>query len=151
MFFPAIRRFLAKHFLRQCGSNLRVKYNADVSPDVAVGDNSELGQRCLIHAGVDIGSNVIMGPDVKIYTRNHIIDDLTRPIQEQGKCFKKTLIGNDVWIGANVIILPGVTIHNHSVIAAGAIVTKDVPEYSIVGGNPAKVIKLRNQRNNIDQ
>ena len=60
------------------------------------------------------------------------------------KDYFETHIGNDVWIGANVIILPGVTINDHSVIAAGSIVTKDVEAYSIVGGSPAKLIKKRN-------
>ena len=147
LFFPWIRNFLAKKFLKKCGDNIRVKYNSDVSPDVSIGNNSELGQRSLIHAGVEIGNNVIMGPDVKIYTRNHIADRLEIPIQIQGKSFKKTKIENDVWIGANVVILPGITVGSHSILAAGSIVTKDVPKFAVIGGNPAKVIKFRNEEN----
>jgi len=84
-----------------------------------------------------------MGPDVKIYSRNHKTDRLDIPIQRQGKNYLETKIGNDVWIGANVIILAGVTIGSHSVIAAGSVVTKNTEPYAIVGGIPAKTIKLR--------
>ncbi len=142
--FPWLRQKLVKSFLAGCGENLRVKYNSDISPNIKVGDNSELGQNCLIHANVIIGSYVIMGPDVKIYTRNHIFTDLSQPISKQGKITKVTKIGNDVWIGANAIILPGVVVADHSIIAAGSIVTKSVPAFAIVAGNPAKVIKYRN-------
>lgn len=145
LFFPWLRRKLAEGFLTKCGKSLRVKYNCDVSPSVEVGDYSEFGQRCLIHANVKIGSYVIMGPDVKIYTRNHIFYDLNTPIALQGKSNHTTIIGDDVWIGANVVILPGVEIGNHTILAAGSIVTKSVPEYAIVGGNPAKIIKFRNE------
>lgn len=145
LFFPWLRRKLAEQFLEKCGTNLRVKHNADVSMNVSVGDHSEFGQRSLIHGGVSLGSHVIMGPDVKIYARNHRTDDLTVPIQLQGKVQKHTTIGDDVWIGANVVVLPGVVVGDHAVLAAGAIVTKDVPDWAIVGGNPARVLKYRNE------
>lgn len=145
-FFPFIRRKLAERFLESCGTNIRVKYNCDISPNIKIGDHSEFGQGCLIHANVEIGSYVIMGPDVKIYTRNHNFADLSRPIALQGKSTKSTTIGDDVWIGANVIITAGVKVQSHAIIAAGSIVTKDVPEYAIVGGNPAKIIRYRNEK-----
>ena len=88
-----------------------------------------------------------MGPNVKIYTRNHNFNDLSVPIALQGKSSKPTFVGDDVWLGANVIITAGVIIGNHSIIAAGSIVTKNVPDFAIVGGNPAKIIKYRNEKN----
>ncbi|MCP5382485.1 MAG: acyltransferase [Kordiimonadaceae bacterium] len=145
LFFPAIRRFLANIFLLKCGSNLRVKYNSDVSMNIEIGNNSEFGQRCLIHSDVKIGDDVLMGPDVKIYSRNHITRSLEEPIRTQGKVTLRTIIGNDVWIGANVIILPGVVVNDHAVLAAGAVVSKDVPPYAIVGGNPSRILKYRNE------
>jgi maltose O-acetyltransferase len=145
IFFPWCRRKLVEGFLPTCGKRVRVKHNADISPSVEVGDYSELGQHSLIHAGVKIGSYVIMGPSVKIYTRNHIFDSLDEPIARQGKSSRATVIGDDVWIGANVVILPGVTVGDHAIIAAGAVVTKSVPSLAIVGGNPAKVIKYRSR------
>ncbi len=143
-FFPLLRRKLAEMFLLECGKHLRVKHNCDVSPNIRVGDFSEFGQHCLIHADVTLGSYVIMGPNDKIYTRNHIFNDLKKPIALQGKNSKPTRIGDDVWIGANVVITAGVNVGSHSIIAAGSIVTKDVPDYAMVGGNPAVLIKFRN-------
>lgn len=110
---------------------------------IQIGNYSELGTNCVIQSNTFIGNNVIMGPDIKIYTKNHKFDSLEIPIQLQGHTNEKTVIGDDVWLGANVVILPGVTIGNHVVVAAGAIVTKDVPDYAIVGGVPAKVLRYR--------
>ena len=143
LFFPKLRQFLVSNYLLNCGENLRVKSGAEISPNSIVGNNSELGTRSMIQSDVTIGNNVIMGPDVKIYSRNHITDNTDIPIQHQGKEILKTIIGDDVWIGANVVVLAGVKIPNHSIVAAGAIVTKDFEEYSIIGGCPAKLIKKR--------
>lgn len=143
LFFPWLRNKAVQYSIIRCGKKIRVKSNADISPNIIVGDFSEIGTRALIQGNVEIGDYVIMGPDIKIYTRNHEFLDLEKPMAIQGKRYYKTKIGHDVWIGANVIILPGVTIGSHSIIAAGAIVTKDVPEWAIVGGNPAKTLKYR--------
>lgn len=140
---PKIRQFLVSRFLISCGKNIRVKKGAEISINSRVGDNSELGTRCLIQANVTIGDNVIMGPDIKIYSRNHKAERVDIPIQLQGKDYLKTRIKNDVWIGANVIILAGITIGNHCIIAAGSVVTKDVEDFSVIGGVPAKLIKKR--------
>jgi maltose O-acetyltransferase len=143
-FFPRIRNFLVRNFVIKSGEKVRVKSNADISPNIVIGENSELGTRCMIHGNVEIGDHVIMGPDVKIYARNHIHNSLEVPIQKQGKEYLKTIVGDDVWIAANVVITAGVKVGNHCIIAAGSVVTKDVPDYAIVGGVPAKVIKYRN-------
>lgn len=142
-FFPKIREFLVSKYLKKCGKKLRVKRGAEIAMNSTVGRDSELGTRCLIQSNVLIGNNVIMGPDVKIYSRNHKSDRIDTPIQKQGKEFLKTVIGNDVWIGANVIILPGVVVGNHCILAAGAVVTKNVEDFCVVGGNPARLIKNR--------
>jgi maltose O-acetyltransferase len=143
LFWPALRSWLVSRFADSCGERPRVKSGCDVSPYLRIGDRTELGTRCLIQGGAVLGSDIIMGPDVKIYTRNHQFDDTAVPIREQGKRFAATRIGDDVWIGANAIILSGVTVGDHSVIAAGAVVTADVPPWSIVGGNPARLIRSR--------
>jgi acetyltransferase-like isoleucine patch superfamily enzyme len=78
---------------------------------------------------------------ITVTALNHNFKDTSKRIDEQGISTKSIIIGDDVWIGANAVILPGVTIGNHCVIAAGAVVTKDVPDNTLVGGVPAKVIK----------
>ena len=143
MFFPNMRSWLVKNFMKKCGRSPRVKKGAEISPNATLGSYSELGTNSLIQANVHIGDHVIMGPDVKIYSRNHKYDSLDMPIQAQGKNYFETHIGNDVWLGANVIVMAGCTIGNHVIVAAGAVVTKDVPDYAIVGGVPGKIIKFR--------
>jgi len=144
LFFPYLRSFLVRKYLKECGRKPRVKKGAEISPNATLGDHSELGTRCMIQSNVHIGNNVIMGPDVKIYSRNHKFDRLDVPIQAQGKSYYETYIGNDVWLGANVIVTAGCKVGNHVIVAAGAVVTKDVPDFAIVGGVPAKVLKYRN-------
>ena len=143
MFFPKLRSLVVMSFLKSSCKKLRVKKGAEISINATIGNNSELGTRCMIQANVSIGDNVIMGPDVKIYSRNHRFDRIDIPIQMQGKTYHETIIGNDVWLGANVIITAGCKISNHVIVAAGAVVTKDIPEYAIVGGVPAKILKYR--------
>lgn len=145
IFFPAIRSFLVRNYLASCGANPRVKKGAEISPNSKMGNNSELGTRCMIQSNVQIGDFVIMGPDVKIYSRDHKFESLDMPIRDQGKNHYQTIIGNDVWLGANVIVTAGCKIGDHAVVAAGAVVTKDVPDFAVVGGVPAKILKYRNE------
>lgn len=147
LIFPALRAALVRRFADACGRDIVVKSNADVSPHIAIGNRSELGRDCLIYGGVTLGDDVLMGPGVKIFSRNHRYLAVDVPIAAQGEDFKPVRVGSDVWIGANVLIMPGVTIHDHAVIAGGAVVTKDVPEFAVVGGNPARVLKWRGQSN----
>lgn len=112
---------------------------------MSLGDYSGIGINAKIGGACTIGKYVMMGPNCTIYSRNHKFSDLSRPMMEQG--YSEDLpveIGDDVWIGGNVTILPGVKIGSHSIIGACSVVTKDVPEYAIVAGNPAQVKKYRN-------
>ena len=145
LFFPAIRKFLVRRFATHAAQNIVVKSWADISPNIQIGSRSEIGTRCLIQANVRIGKDVMMGPDVKIYSRNHGHDRIDIPMIDQGQIEKAVVIGDDVWLGANCLIMPGVRIGNHCIIAAGAVVTKDTPDYAIMGGAPAKVVKMRNE------
>ena len=110
--------------------------------DVLIGDNTRIGIHCTVIGPVTIGSHVNLAQGITVTALNHNFEDTTKRIEEQGVSTKPVVIGDDVWIGANAVILPGVTIGHHSVVAAGAVVTKDVPSNTVVGGVPAKEIKL---------
>lgn len=145
LFFPALRRALVRSFVDECGKEVHVKSNADISPHIRIGDRSELGCNCLIYGGVTIGSDVLMGPDVKIITRNHNFSDLTIPIRAQGDYERPVVIEDDVWLAANVVILPGVRVARGAIVAAGAVVDRDVLPYTVVGGVPARIIGRRGE------
>jgi acetyltransferase-like isoleucine patch superfamily enzyme len=108
---------------------------------VTIGDHTRIGIHCTVIGPVSIGNNVNLAQGITVTALNHNFEDVTRRIDEQGISTKPVVIGDDVWIGANAVILPGVTIGRHVVVAAGAVVTKDVPDYCVVAGVPAKVVK----------
>lgn len=140
----AFRQFCGKLMLSSCGKDVNIEKNAFFSQKVKLGDYSGIGVNAKIYGTCIIGNYVMMGEDVTIITRNHRYDMLDTPMMYQGfEEERPVIIGDDVWIGDRVTILPGVQIGRGSIIAAGAVVTHDVPEYSIVGGVPAKIIKSR--------
>ena len=143
-FAKKIRRFWAKKILSSCGRDVNIEHNASFGPQVELGDHSGIGINCELYGPVSIGENVMMGPEVIIYTSGHRHDRTDIPMMQQGN--SETLpvvIGNDVWIGRRAMIMPGVKIGNGCIIGAGAVVTKDIPDYSIAAGVPAKVVKNR--------
>jgi acetyltransferase-like isoleucine patch superfamily enzyme len=109
--------------------------------DVMIGNHTRIGLHNTIIGPVEIGSHVNLAQGITVTALNHNFDDTQKRIDEQGVSTIPVTIEDDVWIGANAVILPGVTIGNHCVVAAGAVVTKDVPPHSLVAGVPAKVIK----------
>ncbi len=111
--------------------------------NITAGENCSFNSYCVVHGLVKMGNNVRIAPGAKIFGENHTFSDLTKPICHQPNSQKGITIGNDVWIGANSVICDGVTIGDGVVIGAGAVVTKNVKAYSVVGGNPARVLKDR--------
>ncbi len=109
--------------------------------DVMIGDYTRIGLHNTIIGPVTIGSHVNLAQGITITALNHNFSDPDKRIDEQGVSTTPVTIGDDIWIGANAVVLPGVTIGSHSVVAAGAVVTKDVPPHSLVAGVPAKIIK----------
>ena len=109
--------------------------------DVIIGDYTRIGIHNTIIGPVTIGSHVNLAQRITVTALNHNFEDTDKRIDEQGISTKAVTIEDDVWVGANAVILPGVTIGRHSVVAAGAVVTKDVPENTVVGDVPAKIIK----------
>lgn len=141
-----IRAFLAKGFIAYAGKNINLQRGAVFCSRLRIGDNSSLGIRSMVQGDVRIGDNVMMGPEVYIYTQNHAHDRVDIPMIQQGyEEERPVIIEDDVWIGSRVTILPGIRIGKGAIIGASAVITKDVPPYAIVGGNPAKVLKMRDE------
>ena len=140
-----IRYLCCKHIFLKCGKDVDVGHGADFEDgqQITLGDSSGIGTNSHLNGEVTIGNNVMMGPEVTIISISHNFSDLTRPMNVQGSTRKWVIIEDDVWIGTRAIILPGTRIGKGSIIGAGSVVTKDVPQYSIVGGNPARILKTR--------
>ena len=144
-FAKKLRGIFAKQIVAYKGKNVNIEKHAYFTPGLKIGDNSGVGIRCEVNGEVTIGNNVMMGPEVVIYTSSHAHDRTDITMIEQGsEEIKPVSIGNDVWIGRRAMIMPGVNIGNGCIVGAGAVVTKDVPDYCIVGGVPAKIVKRRN-------
>ena len=109
--------------------------------DVIIGDHTRIGLHNTIIGPVTIGHHVNLAQCITVTALNHNFEDKIQRIDAQGVSTKSIVIGDDIWIGANAVVLPGVSIGNHSVVAAGAVVTKDVPPHTLVAGVPAKIIK----------
>ncbi len=145
-----IRNYVASQMFKSCGQKVIVGRGASIGSGatIEIGSHSGIGRNCYLN-NVVMGSYVMMGQDVLIFPSNHNFSDLVKPMSKQGAGEIRILhIEDDVWIGSRVIILASVNkIGKGAIVAAGSVLTKDVPEYAIVGGNPAKVIKYRNQSN----
>jgi acetyltransferase-like isoleucine patch superfamily enzyme len=109
--------------------------------DVIIGDHTRVGLHNTIIGPVRIGNHVNLAQGITVTALNHNFEDTNKRIDEQGISTNPVIIEDDIWIGANAVILPGITIGHHSVVAAGAVVTKDVPPHSLVAGVPAKIMK----------
>lgn len=147
--FRKIRYLNCRPLFKSCGRNVVIEPGAYIPFNkVSIGNNSGVGPNARLGA-VKIGNDVMMAPDVVILSRNHNFSSVDTPMRLQGNADESPVeIGDDVWVGTRVVILPGVRIGRGAILAAGAIVTRDVPDYAIVGGNPAKVIKHRVSRVN---
>lgn len=142
----AIRIWCVKHIFKKCGEITTVNRKAyfGKGTEIEIGDFSGIGENCIIPPNTIIGKYVMMAEDVYIVDRNHTTSCTDTPMCFQGYEPKKTtIIEDDVWIGARVMIMPGRRIGKGAVCASASIITKDIEPYSIVGGNPAKLIKKR--------
>lgn len=112
---------------------------------IRVGQRSNLPNWSVVdgRGGLEIGNDVMLGFESVILTSTHKSDRLDIPMGDQGMFSAPVIIGDDVWTGCRVVIMPGVTIGDHAIVAAGSVVTKDVPAWGIVGGVPAKFIRDR--------
>lgn len=149
--FNVIRVWYLERVLKILKPDPRNKFQNNIS--ISDGKGIQIGAFCQINESVFIQSAVIgdcvmIAPNVAVLSSTHNIEDCNIPMIAQGATrHHPPIIGNDVWIGRNVVIMPGVNIGQGSVVGAGAVVTKDVSPYTIVGGVPAREIKKRNRKN----
>ena len=113
---------------------------------VAIGERTRIGLSNTIIGPVTIGNDVRLAQNVVLSGLNHNYSDIDRPIHEQGVTTAPISIEDETWIGANAVIVAGRTVGKHSIVAAGSVVTRDVPPYSVVAGNPARIIKQYNHQ-----
>ncbi len=113
---------------------------------IIIGDNCCIGHDNIIVGGgnITIGNGALLASYIKILASNHNYSDISQPVKFQGNTSKDIIIGDNGWIGDNVIILAGVKIGNHCIIGGGSVVTKDIPSYSVAVGNPARIVKRYN-------
>ena len=131
-------------------NSVKIKEYAVLAPRdgfIKIGENSSINPFCVLlgYGGITIGSNVRIAAGSYLIAFNHNFDDIKTPIAKQGNNKKGIVVEDDVWIGAGVKILDGVTIGTGSVIGANSTVTKNIPPFSVAVGTPAKVIKIRYQ------
>ena len=139
-----LRNYFVRKYIKSAGKNINIGRYCKIHKNTTIEEHSGVGFGCEIPNGVTLGSHLIMGPDVLIFTQNHQTADTEIAMREQGVApLKPVVIGDDVRMGARVCILPGVTIGQGAVIGACAVVSKDVPAYSVAVGNPARVVKKR--------
>ena len=141
-----IRRAAARRMLDYAGPDINVESGASFGSGrgVRLGARSGIGVNAEIMGSVVIGDDVMMGPGCTLISRDHVFDDVTRPMNTQGLGEDRPIhIDDDVWIGAGVTITAGVHVGRGSILAAGSVVTRDVPVFSVVGGVPARVLRSR--------
>lgn len=136
---------LGRNSIIECTGVIR-----ELGEELIIGDNVGIAANAFIamRGKIEIGDNTIFGPNVSLHAENHNFDNLDKPIKLQGATRKGIKIGEDCWIGSKVTILDGVNIGNHVIVAAGAVINKDIPDYAVAGGVPAKIIKMRKENLN---
>jgi len=112
--------------------------------EVQIGNKTRIGIGSVLIGPVSIGDDVRLAQNIVVSGLNHNYQDISIPISEQGVKTEQVYIGDETWVGANAVILPGVFIGKHCIVAAGSVVTRNVPSNSVVAGNPARVIKQYN-------
>jgi maltose O-acetyltransferase len=142
-----LRSLFMGFFLRRLGGDTVIQSGMRITnpENVSIGAHCDLAQGVFITGGggVAIGDWVGLGPDVKIWSVNHRFDDPDKPWLLQGWVKKPVLIEDDVWLGAGVFVMPGVTIGKGAIISACAVVNKSIPPYALMAGNPARVVGWR--------
>jgi acetyltransferase-like isoleucine patch superfamily enzyme len=144
-----IRYILLKNLAKNCGDNVSIQPNVFLfnMQNISFGDNISIHPMCYIDGAgtIEIGNNVSIAHNTSIMSTNHTWNDTSIPIKYNEETFGKVVLNDDIWIGCGCRILAGVTVSERTVIAAGAVVTKDIESKSLYGGVPAKLIKKINE------
>lgn len=127
--FPGVHFFCIEAL--EIGEGVSINLNVHINP---------------CHGFIKLGNNVLLGPNCVLRAADHVYSDATRPIKTQGHRGGRIIIEDDCWLGANVVVLKDVTIGRGSIIGAGAVVTRDIPPFSIAAGVPARIIGRRGQQ-----
>lgn len=141
-----MRYYVARRVLKHCGKGTIVRYNCYFGSGdrLYAGDRCSLGYNARLLGNITLGDDCMMGPDVVMMSMSHAFNRIDIPIKQQGAQEDKPIvIGNDCWIGTRAIIMPGVHLGDHCIVGSGAVVTKSFPEYAIIAGVPAKIIRYR--------
>jgi|MTBAKMStandDraft_1061839.scaffolds.fasta_scaffold33852_1 acetyltransferase-like isoleucine patch superfamily enzyme len=146
----AARKYILQNRFSRIGSSVKIHAGFRVVNihKLKIGDYVHLGVDNYIQAGggVTICDFTMLGPGVKIWSQNHIYDNIHTPLKDSGYEYKEVIIGNNCWIGANVFIMPGVVLEDGCVVMAGSVVSAKIwPKFSIIGGNPARKVGTRGE------
>ena len=142
-----IRRLCAKKLFKYCATDANIEHMASFGSgkDIEIGSNSGIGVHCHVPNNIIIGENVMMGPRCYLLgSATHVTDRTDIPMIKQGMNFlDPIIIGDDVWIGRETMVLPGKKIGSHTIIGARSVVSRDIPEYVVAAGNPCRIRKRR--------
>jgi maltose O-acetyltransferase len=144
-----VRASLGRQMLDVCGSDVNIEHGAwfGSGKGIELGDRSDIGMDALVMGPVTIGNDVMMGPRCVILSNRHAISSVTEPMNRQGFLPDlRVVIEDDVFVGAGSVILAGRRLGTGSVVGAGSVVAHDVPPWSVVAGNPARVVRWRKEQ-----
>ncbi|WP_197706834.1 acyltransferase [Sterolibacterium denitrificans] len=143
--FSTLRRYFLIGMGCRVGQECELEPGIDVGfrPDLSIGNHCQINQNTSIKSA-RIGNDVMIAPGVVLLDRQHNFSRIDIPMTQQGASLRQlTVIGDDVWLGQNVIVMPGITIGSGVIVGAGSVVTRDLPDWSVAVGVPAKVIRYR--------
>jgi maltose O-acetyltransferase len=150
-----LRAAYYRRVLRRCGTSLVTRQHVILrhTRNISIGDHVMLNRGATVtaHTPIEIGNDCLIGPGAVLHNGDHRFDQVDVPIRRQGFSSAPIVLEDDVWIGANAIVLSGVRVGRGSVVAGGSVVTRDVPPYTIVAGIPAKQISRRTAQAPVDR
>lgn len=146
-FSKQVRGYLCSKIFKQCGRNINIEKGAwfGKGNELVIGENSGLGINCKVNFNTVIGRDVMMGPNFYMLESTHLFNSIDVPMRLQGRKKERDqlIIEDDVWIGRDVMVIGSKKIMRGSIIGARCLLVKNFPEYSVIGGNPSKLIKIR--------